>query len=205
MKKKIIVLFALLTVVLLLFAACDGTPGVSDLQKYNTMLKAKYSTIQVLIKTKTATAELDGKFTLTFNGDETSIDYEFDRINTFDMEGGNIADPEDGFIVHEKGTVVVRNGEILDGDESVELPLDEISISGYSFKQAFFSNANIKNAKFEADVSNPQKFTGNEALDCTNMHVVVLRNVNTNTLTRMDVTYTAKNGAEVELNYLFTK
>ena len=206
MRKRITLLFALLTVAVLLFAACDGTPSVADLQKYNDMLKVDYSEVTVVVNTKTAVAELNGTFTMTFVGEDTNIKYEFDRINTFDVDAsGNAADAEGGFIVREKGEVVVRGKEIVDGDASVELPLDQLSFGGFSFKQAFFAKVNMKNAKFEADVVNPQNFTGNTSLVCTDMHVVVMHNVNTNTLTSIELTYTADSGAAVKINYLFTK
>ena len=206
MKKRITLLFALLTVVLLLFAACTNTPGVNDLLKINDMLKRDYSAVTVVINTKTEIADLSGTFTVTFSGEDTTIKYNFDRINSFDVDGsGNVDDPEGGFIVHEEGEVVVRDGKVIEGDKSVDLPLDQISFSGFSFKQAFFTNVSQKNAKFEADVVNPQNFTGNSALECTDMHVTVIRNISANTLTSLELTYTAKSGAAVKINYLFTK
>ena len=206
MKKKITILIALLAVALLLFAACTDAPSVGDLQKINDMLKQNYSKVRVVVNTTTAIAELNGTFTMTFNGDDTRIEYEFDRINTFDVDaGGNIADSQDGFIVHESGEVVVRDGKVVKGDASVDLPLDELTIAGFSFKQAFFSNVSNKNARFEADVINPQNFTGNTSLECDDMHVTVIRNVNTNTLTSIELTYTVENGSAVKINYLFTK
>lgn len=206
MKKKIFALFALLTVALLLFAACDLGLGTADFQKFNDMLKIDYSKVQVLINTKTDTAEFDGTFTLTFDGDEITIEYEFDKINFFEIsQDGSITAPDGDFITTEKGTVVVRDGVIVEGDIGVELP-DELGIyaGGFSFKQAFFSNVNSKNAKFEADVVNPQGFTGNDTLDCTDMHVVVFQNLNAGTISGIDLTYEA-NGADVTINYLFTK
>ena len=206
MKKKIFVVFALLLVALIIFAACDMGPSVSDLQKINDMLKIDYSEVQVLINTETATAKFDGTFTLTFNGDEITIEYEFEKINTFEIgSDGSITVPDGDFITSEEGTIVVRNGEIVEGDTSVELP-DELGVyaGGFSFKPAFFSNAVIKNAIFEADVTNPQGFTGSDSLVCTDMHVSLIQNLNTKSISNLELTYKA-NGAEVTITYLFTK
>lgn len=205
MKKKVLLLFVLLTVALLCLTACNN-PSVNDLQKINDLLKIDYSKVTVLVNTKTATTELNGNFVLTFDGEDTTIKYEFDRVNTFDADSnGNIAYPDGDFIVREKGEVVVRDGAIIDGDTNVQLNLNELRITGFSFKQAYFNNANLKNAKFEADVVNPQKFTGDEGLICDDMHVIVFRDINANILTKIELTYTAENGAEVKLSYLFTK
>ena len=205
MKKKITVLFALLTVALLCLVAC-GNPGVKDLQKINDLLKIDYSKVTVVVSTKTETVELNGNYTLTFDGSDTNIEYKFERVATFDVDSnGNIADANGDFIETVEGTAVVRDGFVVDGDKIVDLPIEEINVSGFSFKQAFFSNANINGAKFEADVTNPQQFTGDPALVCTNMHVIVIRNTNANTLTSIELTYTSENGAAVKISYLFTK
>ena len=206
MKKRIFVIFALLLVVLFLFASCDNAVSSSDLQQINDMLKLDYSKVQILINMKSQGSEYKGKFTLTY-GDDTTIEYEIERVNTFEIgDDGSIVTPEDGFITSKKGTVVVRDGEIVGGDVDVELP-DELGayVGGFSFKQAFFKNASSKGAKFDADVVDPQNFTGNTSLVCEDMHVTVVRNVNSNILTSMELTYIAANGAEVTINYLFTK
>ena len=205
MKKRIILLFALLTVVALLFAACSN-PSVNDFQKINDLLKVSYSKVTVVVNTKTDDFELNGNFTLTDNGNSTIIDYKYDRINSFEVgSDGNIADADSEFIVTEEGTVEVRNGKIIDDGEIVDFPFDELNISGFSFKQAFFKNAKLNGAKLEADVVNAQQFTGNAALNCKDMHVVVVRNTKADTLTSIELTYTSENGAAVKISYLFTK
>ena len=206
MKKKIFVIFALLLVALFLFASCDLASGSADLQGINDMLKLDYSKVQILINTKSQGSEYKGKFTLTY-GDDTTIEYEIELLNTFEIgEDGSIATPEDGFVTSKKGTVVVRDGKIVDGDVDVELP-DELGayVGGFSFKQAFFKNVSSKGAKFDADVVDPQNFTGNTSLVCEDMHVTVVRNLNSNTLTSMELTYTSAGGAAVTINYIFTK
>ena len=206
MKKKILVLFALLLAATLLLAACGSNPSVNDLQEINDLLKIKYSKIEVRVNTKTDVAELNGSFTLTFNGENTNIDYTFDRINDFEIgSDGSVTAPDGDFMVTEKGTVVVREGKIIQGETVQDLPIDELTVAGFSFKQAFFNNATLKKAKFEADVINPQQFTGNVSLNCKNMHVVVIRNLADNVLTSIELTYTTQNGSEVKINYLFTK
>ena len=205
MKKKIFVVFALLTVAILVFASCSLS--VADMQKFNDMLKLNYSEVKVLINTETSMSALKGTFTLTFDGQETTIQYRFDKMNTFEIgDDGSITAPEGGFIVTKSGTVVVRDGAIVEGDVDVELP-DELGIyaGGFSFKPAFFSNSVTKNAKFEADVTNPQAFTGNDGLVCTDMHVVVIQNLSAGVISSIELTYTADNGADVTINYLFTK
>ena len=205
MKKRIILLFVLLTFVLVCLTACNN-PSANDYQKINELLKKDYSKVTVVVSTKTDVATLIGNFTLTFDNGATNVDYKFDKLNTFETDtDGNIGNADGNFIVSVEGSAVVREGLIVEGDAAVDLPLDQLNISGLSFKQAFFRNATLKNAKFEADVTSPQKFTGNDALVCTDMHVVVVRNTNSDTLTSIEITYTSENGAAVKINYVFTK
>ena len=203
MKKKILVIFALLTVALLCLTACNSV-SAKDFEKIGEMLHKDYSEIKVLVSTKTANATLEGSFTLKHNADgSTTITYKYDRINTFDSDG-NLTGSTGEFIVTESGEAVVRNGEVVLGDTTVDLP-DELNISGFNFKQAFFKNAVIQNARFEADVSDPQNFTGNATLVCSKMHIVVISNTVDNVLNRIDLTYVSDKDAEVSIQYVFTK
>ena len=205
MKKKLVILLIILVVATLCLAACDGS-GDKELQTLNEYLKGSYSKITVVVSTKDAIAELNGNFTLTFNGTKVDVAYKFDKINSFDVDGnGNIADADGNFIQTIEGQALVRNGKIIDGDDSVELPLDQLSASGFSFQKEYFSNVTLKNAKFEADVTNPQQFTGNSSLTCSDMHVIVIRNTVAKAITSIELTYTSSNGAQVKINYLLTK
>ena len=198
MKKKILLLVIALVLVTALacLAACDHY--ASSLQNIQSLLKADYSEIVLNVETKTNGITLNGNYTLTFDGDKTTVVYEFDRLNELDVNEENA----DSYLTRVKGSAVVENGKVVQGDTSVDLP-QEVNFSGMSFKQAFFTNATTTNAKFEADVSNPKGFTGNNSLACTNMHVKVLHKANA--LTQMIITYVAQNGSNVTLTYLFTK
>ena len=205
MKKRIFVIFALILVALLALAACDNTLGGGNLQQINDALKLNYSKVQILVNTKSQSGEYNGKFTVTY-GDETTVEYEVEQANTFEIgDDGSIVIPDEGFLVKKSGVVVVRDGKVVEGDVDVALP-DEtgIFVGGLSFKQAFFTNISAQNARFEADVTDPQNFTGNASLVCQDMHVAVVRNLNSKSLTSIELTYVAGSGAEVTITYLFT-
>ena len=204
MKKRIFVIFALLLVASLALASCDF--GGSDLQQINDALKQNYSKVQILVNTKSQSGEYNGKFTVTY-GDETRVEYEVEQANTFEIgDDGSITVPDGDFIVKKSGVVVVRDGKVVEGDVDVALP-DEtgVFVGGLSFKEAFFINVSNQNARFEADVVDAQNFTGNAAFVCQDMHVVVVRNLNSKSLTSIELAYFASNGAEVTITYLFTK
>ena len=206
MKNRILILFVILALLSLCLVACYNGPGVNDLQALNDLLQADYSAVTVVSNTKIDGVELNGNFALTFDGDETNIAYSFDKISSFEIDdNGNIADTDADFIETVSGIAVVRDGKVVDGDDSVDLPLSELTVKGFSFKQAFFSNATLQNAKFEADVVNPQQFTGNLALNCTDMHIIVIRNTVAKVITSLTLSYTSENGAQININYVFTK
>ena len=206
MKKRIFVIFALLIVALLALASCNLAQGGGNLQQINEALKQNYSKVQILVNTKSQSGEYNGKFTFTY-GDETTVEYEVEQVNTFEIgDDGSITIPEEGFITKKSGVVVVRNGKVVEGDIDVALP-DEtgIFVGGLSFKEAFFTNVSNKNARFEADVVDVPNFTGSASLVCEDMHVVVVRNLASKSLTSIELMYVAGSGAEVTISYLFTK
>ncbi|MCH5157228.1 MAG: hypothetical protein J1G02_05070 [Clostridiales bacterium] len=196
MKKKIWILVIALVIALTCLVACDSY--ASTLQNIQTLLKADYSVVTLNVTTVTSGITLNGNYSLSFDGDKTTVVYDFYRLNELDVNGDNA----DSFITRVQGTAVVQDGEIVEGDKSVNLP-QEVNFNGISFKQAFFSNTTTTNAMFEADVINPQGFTGNNGFVCTDMHVKVM--YSQSALTTMVITYVSERGSDVSVTYAFTK
>ena len=88
-------------------------------------------------------------------------------------------------------------------DKSSRLLADKRLKLLFSFKQAFFTNYTVSGGKFEAAVANVKGFTGNADLVCSNMRVTAL--YTDDALSKIAITYTSLNGAEVSITYLFTK
>ena len=196
MKKKILFSVVALALALVLLTAC--TSYSSTLQDISKLLKVDYSEVTLNVTTKTSDFTLKGIYTLTFAEGKTNVDYSFDRLNDLSLDGEN----EDSYLTTVKGRAVVENGNVIEGDASVELP-QELDFSGISFKQAFFKNYKMTGAKFEADVTDAKGFTGNAGLICKNMHVTVL--YSKESLSKLTITYLSENGSDVSITYLFTK
>lgn len=195
MKKRLLLLAIVLVVAFTCLTACN-LADQKQLNVINQQLRMNYSTITVNVTTTTAdNITLEGEFTLTFNGGTTTIAFEYEQLSTFD--GDSI--PDD-FKTTVSGTATVADGKVVvDGDE-VDLPLSELTVTGYSFKQAFFTNVTQTNYKFDADVENVQGFTGNRNMQCSNMHVYVVYNTS---IRQMRLNYTSLSGASTEIEYTF--
>ena len=167
------------------------------MQNIQSLLKTSYSSITLNVTTTTNGIELKGIYKLTFEGDITTVDYSFERLNELDINGNN-----DGYKSTVTGVASVQNGNIVEGDTSVALP-EEINFNSISFKPAFFENVTVTGAKFQADVKDCRGFTGNWDIECTDMHVEVI--YSKTELSMMSITYVSKGGSNVSITYTFTK
>lgn len=195
MKKKILFLAILLVFALIVLSACTSLSATLD--EITKLLKVDYSGVTLNVETVTSEVTLTGVYNFKFNGDTATVEYTVEKLNDLSMSGGT-----EGFKHTETGTAVVKNGKLVEGDTELDLPQGSY-FGGLSFKPAFFKNYQITGVKFEADVINPQGFTGNQALQCSNMHIKVLHKADV--LTQLIITYVAQNGSDVRIVYLFTK
>lgn len=196
MKKKLILTVIALTLTLLLLTACNSYG--STLQDITRLLKIDYSKVTLNVTTTTSGVTLEGVYVLTFEEDATTIDYSFDKLNDLSMDGDNAG----SYIDTVKGKAVVKNGVVVDGNLTEQLP-QEVYFNGISFKQAYFENYTMTGAMFEADVKNPKAFMSNNKLVCSDMHVTVL--YSKDALSKIEITYHSENGSDVSITYLFTK
>lgn len=209
MKKKILILAIVLVVTLTFLSACNGKVSKAC-ETVTDLLQLDYSEITVNVTTTTSNATLSGRFTLTFDGDTTNVQYSYDKLTTFDWQiGGEMGNfgviiPDDDWITTVSGSLVVKGDQIVNGSDNVDLPLDKIDFLGFSFKEAFFQNVTATKSKFDADVTNPQGFTGNDLTSrwgVEDMHVNVVYG---DYISRMQINYTTE-GTQVEIVYNFTK
>ena len=195
MKKKILFLTILLVFALIVLSACTSLSATLD--EITKLIKADYSEVMLNIETVSPEVTLTGVYNFKFVGDTTTVTYTVEKLNELSMSGGN-----EGFKHTETGTAVVSKDKLVEGDTELDLPQGTY-FGGMNFKPAFFKNYQITSVKFEADVVNPQGFTGNKTLQCSKMHVKVLHK--DNVLTQLIITYVAQNGSDVSIIYLFTK
>lgn len=198
MKRKIVIVAILLVLVLLCLTACN--PLNETLEHINTLLKGKYVRVVLNVSTETSQVTLNGEYIFTFVDDKTTVQYTYDQLNGLSIDGDNA----DSYLQTIKGSCVVhKDGTMTSDDVSVDLPLPDVGVSGLHFEKNFFNNIIVSDNAFEADVTNPKGFTGNNSLTCTNMHVVV--NFSVSSLYTLVITYVSENNANVTVSYEFSK
>lgn len=193
MKRKVLFTVIVLMLALICLTACNGYS--STLSTLTKLIKVNYSEIMLNVETATPEITLSGIYNFKFESGSTTVDYSYERLNDLSMDGSNER------LIRVSGSAVVRDGKVIQDGVEVTLPTE----AGFniSFKPAFFSNYKITSVKFEANVINPQGFTGNSDLVCSDMRVKVLHNKNS--LTQLLITYVSENGSNVSITYLFTK
>lgn len=197
MKKK---LFAAALVVTLLcaivcIAACGGN---TSLKKFNDALKnPDYTHVTVNVTSSREGVELNGTYNVTFDGENATVEYAFDKLNELSVDGNN---PDD-YITRVTGSVTVTDGKITDGDGS-EIELGQFSYTGFYFKENFFDDIKSGTSTFRAKVMNPQGFVGNAEFVGTNMRVEAV--LSGEAMSKLELTYFSAGGFDTTVTYLFT-
>ena len=195
--KKRIVLIALLVLVLVCLTACGNVENT--LTAVTTLLKEDYSNVTINVTTETSNVTLQGVYSLSFDGDKTTIEYSYDKLNELDIDGNNAG----SYKTTISGTAVVQGNTVTENGVPVELPAGPLDYTGLSFKEGFFNKARVSNGSFSANVRNPKGFTGNNDFVCSNMRVEV--KFTTDSLSEINITYVSANGNNVTVVYWFTK
>ncbi len=197
MKRKI--LFAAIALILLLafcFVGCESSDEM--LGKVNNALSAEYSAVTVNVTAVKDDIELNGVYNVTFEGENATVDYSFDRLNELDVNGGN----PDSYITKVTGTVHVVDGKIVENESAQDLTMGELDFTGFSFKAGFLKDVKATKSTLSATVSNPQGFLGNSEFACSDMKTEVV--LFGDALSKLSLAYVSENGAQITVEYLFT-
>ncbi len=197
MKKKIIAVSAILIAACGLIAGCSLSPeGPKQEDKcahLDEMAHARYSKIELRITTQLGKDTLESAFTFTY-GDAVTIAYTVEEVLEIDP-----ADPAAELKTVKRGTATISGGSVtVEGDDagitaqSAELP--------FTFREAYFENAEYGGNFFSADVKEPSSFLKG-ASSCTNMRAEL--NFGTS-FTSLKVTYEGALGENVCAAYTFT-
>ena len=194
--RKNVLLVAVVLVVALCLSACGVSQ--SQLDNISKLIQQDYSKVTLNVITVVGDTTLTGIYEMTYSGSTTTVNYDYYKLNELDMTGNNPS----SYTSRVQGTVVIENGNIVSGDDSVVLP-DELAFANLNFNKDFFNNAKSQQAKFEADVTNPSAFVQNSTLVCEDMHIAVYHT--DSVVSKMEITYSTPSGAQVTVTYMFTK
>ncbi len=194
MKKISVIVFAILMCALLCLAGCSNTLSYSQLNK---ALGLPYSKLQLNVSVKKSGVTLNGSYAIAYNGDNATVQYTYDRLNTLSVDGTNADAP----LGHVTGTVQVNNGAVT-GDVQPDLDLSFVNYEGFRFDKGFFAEVEATKTTFKAKVTDPKGFLNNSDFACSDMSVEAT--VNGKALSKLTFTFTLPDSASVSVNYAFT-
>lgn len=191
MKKRILILIALLTVAVLVLGGCMKF----DYTQLNEMFSQNYSSVNVTVATTMNGETLTSTFDVTNSGSSATVNYSIQSFSQFDGE------IPDSYITTQSGTVTgtVSNGVFM--ATGSDLPFTSLNMKFY-LDESYFTDAVVTSSQFSAKVSRPQSFTGNGDLDCNDMQVKITFG---EAIQAVEISYTSANGASVSMNYTYTK
>ena len=145
---------------------------------------------------------LNGNYEFVTDGDKVNVSYAFDKLNSFEVNGGAVTSPDD-FKTRVIGTAVVQNGSVteINGGAIESESLTQLNASSITFRRSLLTNVKVTDYTLQADVVNAKEFTGNDSFDGTNVKVRVgFRKY----LDKIELTY-EQNGTNVSVIYKFSK
>ncbi len=195
--------FIVLVVVILLTVCLSACKDNSEIyRKINVMLREDYSKVTVEVVTEKDGITLNGNYEFVTNGDKVNVSYAYDKLNSFEVNGGAVTSPDD-FKTRVIGTAVVQNGSVteINGGAIESESLTQLNASSITFRKSLLTNVKVTDYTLQADVVNAKEFTGNDAFDGTNVKVRVgFRKY----LDKIELTY-EQNGTKVSVTYKFSK
>ena len=191
MKKRILILIALLTVAVLVLGGCMKF----DYTQLNEMFSQNYSSVNVTVATTMNGETLTSTFDVANSGSSATVNYSVQSFSQFDGE------IPDSYITTQSGTVTgtVSNGVFM--ATGSDLPFTSLNMKFY-LDELYFTDAVVTSSQFSAKVSRPQSFTGNGDLDWNDMQVKITFG---EAIQTVEISYTSANGASVSMEYTYTK
>ena len=209
MKKKVLIIFAILAMVTMVFAGCKDTneeekpSNVYD--DLNAMSEMDYSNVNMNVETQYKGITLTSNYTISNGTNSTMVSYSTQKLATIEEDqDGNYVVPDE-MIITKTGNATIKNGKVIEqSDASEEIPVKSLEQFKLKFKEVYFSNQKTMFEKdsyfFKAKVERPKVFTGNNEFDGKNMTVEVQYNEK---LEVVKINYTSANGALVNVMYSF--
>ena len=190
-------------VVILLTVCLSAFKDNSEIyRKINVLLREDYSKVTVEVVTEKDGITLNGNYEFVTDGDKVNVSYAFDKLNSFEVNGGAVTSPDD-FKTRVIGTAVVQNGSVteINGGAIESESLTQLNASSITFRRSLLTNVKVTDYTLQADVVNAKEFTGNDSVDGTNVKVRVgFRKY----LDKIELTY-EQNGTNVSVIYKFSK
>lgn len=193
--KKIFKIILFTVIAVLTLCGCEKVNiNKADYNSLTQKLSSDYSGWTLTVTTKKDDVTLTDIFTVKNSDAQTEIEYTLETLSELSFDG------DSEFITKKSGTAVIKDGKVqtINGDE-VSLDIEKLTNIGLTFKAEYFGNAKFSDTSFSATVKNPSGFIG-KSLTCTDMTVYASF---ADKFTKINIIYTADNGAKIVCNYSF--
>ncbi len=177
------------------------TPEATVYNILNALVDKEYSKVTLSVKTTTDSDTLQGSYTVESKSDAFLVTYSYEKLNEFTEVGGVISPPADAKSTV-NGRMKIKDGKIIEQDgEGANIAIEQLNVSGLSFKESYFVNVKTENGSFSADVTSANDLLGFN-IPCENMKINV--SYSTDTLKSLNIQYTSDGNSEVVISYTFT-
>lgn len=197
--KKVISLICVMVMLVLCVAGCgkkENKPTIYE--TINNLIDKEYSVVNLSVKTTMGNETLKGTYTINKENNFTLIEYSYEMLNGFSEVGGVIIPPtEEKSTI--SGSMKVKDSKVIEQNgESVNIPVEQLSINGLTFDESFFTDIQDSDGLFSAKVSKVKDFLGFE-LNCTDMKITV--NYTTDKISKVNIQYISESSSNIEIQY----
>lgn len=202
MNKKLLPVLLIVVLILATVGCASCVDSTADkLREINMALLYSYSNVELKVVTHTDDADLHAKYVMTTTSNVTDISYEVERINEFDVNGEIPSE----YISTVVGTAVFDGNAItsIDGEELDQNILLNVVNKNMAFRLSYFGEIKAGNGGIETRVVDPKGFLQNSDFDGEQMTVSV--KLVQSYLSSIIINYVTSDGAQVSLDYTFTR
>ena len=195
MKKQIFALVAV-GVAACCLGACKKKSQPDEYASLNEMLKANYSEIAITVKdTFSDGTYLKSEYTVTYASDSITVSYSIEQFELPSLEA-----PAPSTKTTLIGEARIQGDQVIFTGDEVDEDVANIAYLNFTFKKAYFVNADLTGNYLLADVKDPSGFLGTK-ITCSDMKLWATF---LDEFYNMEITYVSEGGNQVKCTYAFT-
>lgn len=197
MKKSICILTIVLCLLVVLCACGENSTDSKNIDALNDRLAANYTGWTIKVRTTKNDVTLTNQFVVTKRDGDFKVEYTLEELTEISLDN-----PTADFKTVTSGVAIVKDGQVTSiNNDDVTLPIENLDTIGLKFSKSCLSDIALTSTALVANVTAPKDFMGKE-IQTTDMKVSAA--FDENVFEFISISYTAQDGANVNINYTFT-